>query len=1283
MKKIVGVFWHSAAERLKALSDKYKDIADVSIYSLKTVEQDAEMFKMLCSDLDKADIMILNLASSVQISSDIKNYIIDNKTKKIFVGSNAIENVVNQDDLKISAEANEYYIQNGEKNLINLIKFAANKAGDVKVLYDEPQYIPMEAISHPGNDYLAECKSIDDTKFYFSFDDYIKDYPKNSKGTVAILMSRSAFVNDDLKIEKAVINSLEKKGLRVLPIFAYAWEEPSIGAKGSKWAIEKFCFDEQGNSVVNAIIKMTSFFIGGKLDEDTIETINRLNCPIFKPICSYNMSNEEWNKSKGGTLGDVAWSISLPELEGNIEPLFIGGLEQDKIESGRSPIMSRVEKLTDRVAKWVSLGKKNNADKKIVFVLNNNPCASTEASVGGGAKLDTLESVVRIIKRLKEDGYSVGDYIPDTGEDLIREIMEKKAISEFRWTTVGEIVEKGGCIYKMDNDTYLSFFNKIPKDAQKEIIDNWGNPPGEGKDGVPPAMVHEGKICITGLKFGNVLVCVQPKRGCAGSECNGTVCKILHDPHCPPTHQYIATYKYFENIFKTDCIIHVGTHGNLEFLPGNGTALSDSCYTDICIGNMPNLYIYNADNPPEGTIAKRRALATIVDHMQTVHIPSGLYDELEIINQLLQNYDNSKELDKAQAHQLKHQVIDAILNSNIKDQIKTDISIDSFDKLVNEVHDLLTLIGNSQIQDGLHIFDDIPSGERRIDLIYGILRYEDGDTKGIRRILCDIYGLDFEEMLKNPSRIHKKYNKRYGDILRDLDSIGREFVKYILKDMVIDESIDANCEYRIISNIDNEDINYIRERINDLDKRIEMTAEMDNLIGASNGTFVPPGPSGVVTRGRDDIIPTGRNFYTLDSGTLPTKAAWVTGQRLADSVIDKFIEEEKRYPDSFGMYWMCNDILWAGGEGLAQLLYFMGVRPKWKSNGKVDDYEIISLKELKRPRIDISVKVSGILRDNFKDRMDILDRAVREVALLEEPIEMNYVRKHTYENINSGMTLDESVARIFGSRPGTYLNGITLQVYSSAWKDKSEMVDVFTFFNGYSYSKNVYGKEAYKALQNSLKNVDITYNKVMTDESDLLGCCTYYGVQGGMTAAARQLSGKAVKAYYGDSRESMNVQVRTMSEELNRVVQSKLLNPKWIEGMKEHGYKGAGDISKKIGNVYGWEATTDEVEDWVFNEITRTYIENEENNRFFKENNPWALEEIERRLIEANRRGLWNAPEDILENLENDYLELEGVLEESSGGNNDNFQGGDIDVNSIHELEHMKNHIQNMKEMLK
>ncbi|MGI5984697.1 MAG: cobaltochelatase subunit CobN, partial [Oscillospiraceae bacterium] len=1007
-----------------------------------------------------------------------------------------------------------------------------------------------------------------------------------------------------------------------------------------------------------------------------------LNCPVFKPICSVNMSVEEWEESPDGTIKDVAWSIALPELEGNIEPIFIGGTQKDNEYDYRKPVQSRCEKLVNRVISWVELSKKENRDKRVVFILNNNPCASVEASVGGGAKLDTLESVARILKAMSEQGYDLCD-IPQNGKELIETIMERKAISDFRWTTVGEIVQKGGVLHRLTKDEYMPWFNELPEKTKADMIKAWGNPIGEEIDGVPPAMVYEDTICITGVNYGSALVCVQPKRGCAGSRCDGTVCKILHDPHVPPTHQYFATYRYFERIYKADVIIHVGTHGNLEFLPGKGTGLSDGCFPDICIGTMPNLYIYNADNPPEGTIAKRRALATIVDHMQTVYVQGGLYEELEQIDQLIEQYENIRLTDRAQAHQFQHQIIDAINGSTIKKQIKTELSHSNMEAVVEEVHKILTLIRNTQIQDGMHIFGEIPSGERRIDLLYGIMRFEGGEKPAIRSLLCSIYGLDFADMLKNPERYCPEYGKSCGTILSDIDLIGREVIMRLLNGDEIDETIDKSRTYHFKDRSVLPALYALREHLLDLNTRVDESTEMENLLDAMDSHFVMPGPSGVVTRGRDDVIPTGRNFYTMDPDTVPTKAAWVIGQRLADAVIDRFINDEGHYPESFGMYWMCNDLMWGGGEGMAQLMYFIGVRPKWLPNGKVTGFEIIPLDELKRPRIDISVKISGILRDNFKSRYELLDEAVLAVAALEESEEMNYIRKHTLQNMSDGkMSFEEASGRIFGARPGTYLNGITLQVYASAWKERSEMVDVYTFFNGYSYSRAGYGKEAYKVLQNSLKTVEITYNKVMTDEHDLLGCCCYYGVQGGMTAAARELSGRDVRTYYGDSREANHIEVRTMAEELSRVVQSKLLNPKWIEGQKKHGYKGAGDISKRIGRVYGWEATTDEVDDWIFDEITRTYIENKENFEFFKENNPWAMEEISRRLMEAYKRGLWKPADGLLDTLQDNYVELEGVLEESIGEGVSEFQGGSIDIKDIGELEAMKKGLQHMHKTL-
>jgi len=353
-----------------------------------------------------------------------------------------------------------------------------------------------------------------------------------------------------------------------------------------------------------------------------------------------------------------------------------------------------------------------------------------------------------------------------------------------------------------------------------------------------------------------------------------------------------------------------------------------------------------------------------------------------------------------------------------------------------------------------------------------------------------------------------------------------------------------------------------------------------------------------------------------------------------------------------------------------QMLFLLGTEPVWLSNGRLKGFKVIPLEELGRPRIDLTVRVSGITRDNFPNCIDTIDEAVQAVAALDEPLEMNFVRKHTLANLENGTAKDwrEATLRIFASKPGTYQSGTNLAVYASAWKDEKDLSDIFVYWNGYAYGKGVAGKESHQNFVNSLKSVDVTYNKVVSDEYDLFGCCCYFGTHGGMTAAARHLSGKDVKAYYGDTRGPEHVEVRDLADEVRRVVRTKLLNPKWIQGMKQHGYKGAGDISKRVGRVYGWEATTQEVDDWIFDDIAKTFIMDEENRKFFEENNPWAMEEMGRRLLEAEQRGLWKADPEVLDALKSLYLEIEGWMEERMGDVEGEFQGGSIDVINADEV---------------
>ena len=399
-------------------------------------------------------------------------------------------------------------------------------------------------------------------------------------------------------------------------------------------------------------------------------------------------------------------------------------------------------------------------------------------------------------------------------------------------------------------------------------------------------------------------------------------------------------------------------------------------------------------------------------------------------------------------------------------------------------------------------------------------------------------------------------------------------------------------------------------------------------------------------RGRDDVLPTGRNFYSLDPRRVPTKAAWRVGRKLAEVLIARYVQEEGRIPENVAFYWMASDIMWSDGECMAQIMNLLGVEPAWKGNGQLGGFSVIPLETLGRPRIDVTIRASGILRDNFPGCMEVIDEAVQIVADLDEPPEMNYPRKHTQEMLSQGNDQRTSTLRIFSSKPGTYSAGCNLPYMQVHGRTKRTWLTFFCTGTGTLMARVYMEKTAHTQLAQSLKTVDVTFNKVVSDEYDLLGCCCYFGTHGGMTAAAKQASGKDVKAYYGDTREPAHVEVRGLAEELRRVVRSRLLNPKWIEGMKEHGYRGASEISKRVGTIYGWEASTQAVDDWIFDEVTNTFVLNKEMREFFEENNPYALEEISRRLLEAEARKLWKPDPKLLEKLKESYLEIESWMED-------------------------------------
>jgi cobaltochelatase CobN len=1251
--KILTIMWSSYLLLLKEAAD----VLDLRLkaYSTKQINLEPEVLNNLSREMHDADLILLyrtNDAFWEEVDAILED--VRGRIPVIVVGGDPSHWVKSTVNPEIVAAVYQYILFNGRGNIVNLLRFLMHHFFRQPIGYETPKEVPWQGIYHPD---LAEMDEVfSGTEAYLSA--YRSKLPFTPKGTVGLLYSRSDWATHNLEIEKGVIRELEGRQIAVIPVFFYSLKDENLGNLSGVEVIETFLMKD-GKPIVDGIVKLTSFFLGTSRDGDLVKErdaasgtalLKRLNIPLVNPVISYYKDPNQWLEDPQGLGSQAAWSIAMPEFEGVIEPMVVGAARGIAVpgEETYEPLAERIERLADRVARWIALSTKPNRDKKVAFILHNNPCASVEATVGGGAHLDSLESVADILKRMAAEGYDVEP--PENGKALIDDIMSRKAVSEFRWTTVEEIVEKGGALDLVDLETYLHWFHELPERVQQRMSEAWGRPPGEEKDGVPAAMVYDGRILITGVRYGNAVVCVQPKRGCAGARCDGQVCKILHDPDVPPPHQYVATYKWLSRQFGADAIVHVGTHGNLEFLPGKATGLSSGCFPDIGIDTMPHLYIYNADNPPEGTIAKRRSNAVLIDHMQTVMVKGELYGDLEQVERLLDEYERYKDLEPAKAHTISHLLQDKIKGLHLFDSDE-DALHEHFREKVTEIHERLGVLKNTYLPKGMHIFGRLPEDDKLAAFVYAILRFEK-TPDSLRGVVSDITareeGLEGEAL---DERVEDVAQAACADRVLNGTSLRRYFGDRF--------SLNSEDEGRI---------GEVEIKLQALIGSVRDSDETGALLNGLKGGYIEPGPSGLITRGRSDILPTGRNFYSLDPLRIPTLAAWKIGRMLARKTLEKYFATEGRYPENIAFHWQCTDIMWSDGEGMAQMLYLLGVEPVRQDNGRVREFKILSIEDLGRPRIDITVRVSGITRDNFPASINLLDEAVQAVAALDEPLVSNFVRKHTLEKLaeKNGNPAPEDIReatyRIFASMPGTYQAGTQLAVYASAWKTEQDLSDVFLYWNGYAYGKDTFGEAAHQGLKSSLKTVEASFNKTVTDEYDLTGCCCYFGTHGGMINAAQVLSGREIQNYYGDTREPDKVSVRTLTEEIRRVARGKILNPKWIDGMKEHGYKGAGEISKRVGRLYGWQATAKAVDGAVFDDVTRTFMMNEENRRFFEEHNPWALEEIARRLIEAAERGLWHPSPDVQDALKDLYVEIEGWIEEKTGDVRGDFQGGSIDV---------------------
>ncbi|MDQ4127282.1 MAG: cobaltochelatase subunit CobN, partial [Actinomycetota bacterium] len=899
----------------------------------------------------------------------------------------------------------------------------------------------------------------------------------------------------------------------------------------------------------------------------------------------------------------------------------------------------RTRRLAGLATRFAHLGRLPNAQKKVAVLLSNYP--TKHSRVGNAVGLDTPASAIRLLEALRGAGYAV-EAAPERGDDLIHSLIAAGG-HDLEFLTDDQL---RGAIGRLDSERYAAWFARLPQELRSEVEEHWGAPPGE-------LYVDRDEFVVAGLRFGNVFVGIQPPRGFGENPI-----AIYHDPDLPPTHHYLAAYWWIIEEFGADAVVHLGKHGTLEWLPGKSLGLSASCAPDAALRDVPLFYPFVVNDPGEGTQAKRRAHATVVDHLIPPMTRAETYDDLAKLEQLLDEYYQVETLDPSKLPAIRVRIWETLRDAQLHSDLGVEEQPEEFGDFLNHVDGYLCEIKDLPIRGGLHILGEPPTGEPLRHLTAAILRIGTGQLSGLRRAVGAVYGLDERFLTENggtraeaPAALAYRFPGAVAtasDLLDRLEEATQALLLALEGSGWDAGAVGAVCEETLgVSDAGVE--RSLRFAATEVVPRLFRTPEeMGNLLRGLDGGYVPAGPSGSPTRGLVNVLPTGRNFYSVDPKALPSRLSWEVGWGLAEGLLGRYLEEEGRYPETVGIVVWGTAAMRTQGDDVAEILALLGVRPVWNEESRrVTGLEVIPLEELGRPRVDVTVRISGFFRDAFPNLISVMDQAFTTVANLDETHEMNFVKKHADEEKQGGADDRRATTRIFGSKPGAYGAGLLPLMDARNWRTDEDLAEVYAVWGGYAYGKGLEGVEARGAMEANLRRTEVAVKNVDNREHDLFDSDDYFQYHGGMIAAVRALTGRDPKAYIGDSADPSRVRTRTLAEEARRVFRSRVANPKWIEAMQRHGYKGAFELSATVDYLFGYDATANVVEDWMYGDVTRKYVLDEQVRGFMRDSNPWALRAISERLLEAAERGLWSEPDpDDLEDLKRAYLENEGMLEE-------------------------------------
>jgi len=1122
-----------------------------------------------------------------------------------------------------------YLREGGPQNAEAFLRCIAHRAFGWGREPAPPRALPAATLYHPGHDTPTIA-------------DWQARWQRNAP-VAAILFYKAHLQAANTAVFDALIDALESQGLNPLPIAITSLKDAL-----SREVVQSLCAEHNVALVLN-----TTAFAASAIDDPEPLALAG-DAPVFQVILSGG-NREDWVKDNQGLNSrDIAMHIALPEVDGRIitRAISFKGLAyrcpHTQVDVVRyQPDVERVGFLAELSRRWCRLRSLDNADKKLALILANYPMS--EGRIGNGVGLDTPASVVGILSMLRDEGYRLAD-LPANGDALLKKLTEGV-------TNDPGVRDLRPALQSLALDDYLVHFNALPAEARQALNARWGTPEQD-------PTLRRGRFMIAGLRCGQVFVGIQPLR----SREEGDYASY-HDADLVPPHAYLAFYFWLRHQFGIDAIVHVGKHGNLEWLPGKSVALSDACWPDLILGPMPHLYPFIVNDPGEGSQAKRRAQAVIIDHLMPPLTRAESYGPLQDLERQVDEYYEALMVDPRRSKLLRRTILATIVEHRLHEELSLaePNGQNDEDALLTRVDAWLCELKEAQIRDGLHTFGQSPGGVQRRDTLLALGRFPVGDGQGGKAGLIDALARDLQmDHLFDPlsvdwsavwdgprpdvlQRVSDAPWRHCGDTRERLELLAASLLRGVCGDQP-----DASAALFVDGLPQAERV--IERLRTDVLPRLDACGpqEMLQLKRGLEGRFVPPGPSGSPSRGRPDVLPTGRNFYSVDTRAIPTQAAWSLGLKSAQQLIERHLQEKGDYPRAIGLSVWGTATMRTGGDDIAQALALLGVRPKWAPGShRVTDFEIMPIEVFDRPRIDVTLRVSGFFRDAFANVMHLFDAAVQAVAELDEPEDLNPIRARVLRErdalIARGMDAGEARKRagwrVFSARPGAYGAGLQDMIDSQQWQTDADLANAYQAWGGYAYTQKSAGEEARHAFSARLAALDVVLQNQDSREHDLLDSNDYYQFQGGMVAAVRHLAGNQPSVYHADHSNPAAPRVRTLHEEIARVIRSRVVNPKWLDGVKRHGYKGAAEIAATVDYLYGYDATARVIADHQYALVTDAYLNDADTREFLQRHNPHALHSICERLLEAMQRGLWQAPGDYRAQVEQHLLASEQQIE--------------------------------------